>query len=327
MCPQSSHSSTFDSDASLLYTAHVILTLRKFALFMSTSLNIEGGMDLLSDVFSCEAKAVIKRLAYQVEHRESISSFSSSVYDTAWLAMVCKSNSDTTLLFPQCFTYLLETQTEDGGWPAYASEMDGILNTMAATIALQMYGRRPDPSGAPFPSDIASRVLKAEKYLRARLQDWDVSSTIHVGFEILVPTLLELLEKDSDRFEFPGRQTLLTLNQSKLSRYRPEALYGERKTTLIHSLEAFVGKIDFDRVAHHLDERGSMMASPSATAAYLIYCSKWDESAESYLRDVVALGSGKGSGGVPSAFPTSIFEMTWVCVSNLNRTHWLIELS
>ena len=284
-------------------------------------------MDLFSDVFSREAKAVIKRLAYQVEHRESISSFSSSVYDTAWLAMVCKSDSDTIWLFPQCFNYLLETQTQDGGWPAYASEMDGILNTMAATIALQMHGKRPDLNGAPFPNDIASRVFKAEKYLRERLQAWDVSSTIHVGFEILVPTLLELLEKDSKKFEFPGRQTLLTLNQSKLSRYRPEALYDERKTTLIHSLEAFVGKIDFDRVAHHLDERGSMMASPSATAAYLVYCSKWDESAENYLRNVVALGSGKGSGGVPSAFPTSIFEITWVCISNLNRVRRLIDFS
>ena len=269
-------------------------------------------MDLLSDIFSREAAAVIKQLAYQVEHNASISSFSSSIYDTAWLAMVCKSTSDATWLFPQCFDYLLETQTQGGGWPAYASEMDWILNTMAATIALQMHGRRLDLNDAPLRNNITSRVLKAEKYLREKLQGWDVSSTIHVGFEILVPTLLELLEKDSEKFEFPGRQTLMNLNQSKLSRYRPEVLYGDRKTTLLHSLEAFVGKIDFDRVAHHLDQRGSMMASPSATAAYLIYCSKWDESAESYLRNVVALGSGKGSGGVPSAFPTSIFEISWV---------------
>lgn len=281
-------------------------------------------MDLLSDIFSHEAKAVIQQLAYQVEHREIISSFSSSVYDTAWLAMICKGNHDSAWLFPECFKYLLETQNHDGGWPAYASEMDGILNTMAATIALKKHGRRPELDCAPLPTDVTPPVLKAEKYLRATLQTWDVSSTIHVGFEILVPTLLELLEKDGEKFEFPGRQTLMTLNRFKLSRYRPETLYGERKTTLIHSLEAFVGKIDFDKVAHHLDERGSMMASPSATAAYLIHCSQWDKTAEKYLLNVVALGSGKGNGGVPSAFPSSIFETTWVGALNLNQVYRLM---
>ncbi|MCJ1439450.1 hypothetical protein MMC27_008844 [Xylographa pallens] len=280
-------------------------------------------MDTLSRIFLPEAKAVIKQLADRIEYGKVVGSFSMSIYDTAWLAMIYKEERDSGWLFPECFQYLLETQNNDGGWPAYASEMDGILNTMAAIVALRSHKRKLKLC-APAYNDISQRISKAEIHLRPILRDWDPSSAIHVGFEILVPTLLELLEKDSELFEFSGRQTLMTLNQSKLSRCSLEILYGKRKTTLIHSLEAFVGKIDFDRVAHHLDERGSMMASPSATAAYLIHSSNWSKSAEKYLLNVVALGSGKGNGGVPSAFPTSIFETAWIA-STLLKTGFTCE--
>lgn len=54
------------------------------------------------------------------------------------------------------------------------------------------------------------------------------------------------------------------------------------------------------------------MASPASTAAYLIHASTWDEEAERYVRKVIVEGQGNGVGGVPSVFPTTIFEMTWV---------------
>ena len=88
-------------------------------------------------------------------------------------------------------------------------------------------------------------------------------------------------------------------------------LYKQKQYTVLHSLEALVGKIDFDKIAHH-KVSSSMMASPSATAAYLMYSTKWDEESERYLESVILNGSGRGSGGVPSAFPTPIFELSWV---------------
>ena len=271
-------------------------------------------MDNITNIFSLEGKALIKELAHQVEHDEAIGSFSPSVYDTAWLAMISKADGNPTFLFPECLRYLLETQNQDGSWPEYASEVDGILNTMAATLALKMHERQqsPGPHYSSLQWDIRSRVLQAKQYLRVKLQTWDVACAVHVGFEILVPALLELLEKDEEKFEFPGRRKLLALNEAKLGKFLPEILYSEHKTTLIHSLEAFIGKIDFDKVHHHLDEHGSMMGSPSATAAYLMQTSQWNESAETYLRRVVTLGSGKGGGGVPSAFPSGIFETAWI---------------
>ncbi|KAI0172217.1 hypothetical protein GGR52DRAFT_573358 [Hypoxylon sp. FL1284] len=53
------------------------------------------------------------------------------------------------------------------------------------------------------------------------------------------------------------------------------------------------------------------MGSPSSTAAYLMHISEWDDVAEEYLRDALRDGSGHGCGGVPSAWPSSIFELSW----------------
>lgn len=54
------------------------------------------------------------------------------------------------------------------------------------------------------------------------------------------------------------------------------------------------------------------MASPSATAVYLIESSTWDDEAEAYLRTVFEHGAGQGDGGFPSAFPSEMFELSWV---------------
>ncbi|KAI1347250.1 hypothetical protein F5Y01DRAFT_329821 [Xylaria sp. FL0043] len=190
---------------------------------------------------------------------------------------------------------------------------------MAAIIAFKDHEVREDITPSPPAVDLSARLGKAERYLRKILGQWDISSTVHVGFEILVPSMIEVLEGAGVPLSFAGRENLMSLYRQKMSSFQLDILYTNHKTTLLHSLEAFVGKLDFDRVAHHIDEHGSMMASPAATAAYLMHSSHWDEAAEQYLYHVVTHGSGKGSGGVPSAFPTSIFEVTWI-VSSLMKT-------
>ncbi|KAF7904155.1 hypothetical protein EAF00_001489 [Botryotinia globosa] len=71
-----------------------------------------------------------------------------------------------------------------------------------------------------------------------------------------------------------------------MAKFHPEVLYRPTKTTLLHSLEAFIGKIDFDRIVHH-KIHGHFMASPSSTAAYLMNCSVWDQETEVYLRSAI----------------------------------------
>ncbi|KAL9097265.1 MAG: hypothetical protein Q9165_000692 [Trypethelium subeluteriae] len=106
--------------------------------------------------------------------------------------------------------------------------------------------------------------------------------------------------------------TVYAQRKAKLSKLPPEKLYQTAPSTLLHSLEAFFvdEDFDYDKIKHQKKD-GSMMGSPSATAAYLMRSSIWDDEAEAYLRLAVEAGSGRGNGGVPSAFPSTIFEFTW----------------
>ena len=141
-------------------------------------------------------------------------------------------------LFPECFQYILERQQPDGGWEEYASEIDGILNTMAALLTMKS---RCQTSLSP--DCLKSRIVRAISYLKQKLGRWDVEACLHVGFEVLVPALLSMLEQDGLYFSFPGRDKLMTFNQEKLSRFDAQSLYTAYESTIIHSLEAFIGKI------------------------------------------------------------------------------------
>ncbi|KAK8103054.1 hypothetical protein PG984_016200 [Apiospora sp. TS-2023a] len=243
-----------------------------------------------------------------------LGSMTAAAYDTAWVSMVTKTvNGEKQWLFPECFGYILSAQSEEGGWWIGSdAQIDGILNTASSLLALKRHQTQPLQLRHDS-SDMETRVQKATRSLRAQLTTWDVSSTDHVGFEIIVPAMLTFLEQEDPMlvFDFASKRELMAINQKKLSRFRPEFLYGPRRFTALHSLEAFIGKLDFDRVQHH-KVHGSMLGSPSSTAAYLMHVSNWDEESESYLRHVIKYAAGRGSGGVPSAFPSTHFEITWM---------------
>lgn len=266
----------------------------------------------MSDFAIQEARAIVHEMAGQFSRKTPLGSFSTSIYDTAWLCLVFTKDESPKWLFPESFQYLLDAQLPSGGWQVYASETDGLLNTMAAILAIKEHLARPELADTPIPEDLQGRLDKASACLSSSLETWDVASTLHVGFEILVPRLLSLLEQSGDKLDFPGRPLLYTMQDRKLAKFHPKILYSNTQTTLLHSLEAFIGLIDFDKVSHHLNSWGSMMLSPASTAAYLIHSSKWDVKAEQYLRSVVANSSGQGCGAVPSAFPSGIFELSWV---------------
>ena len=240
------------------------------------------------------------------------SSHSLSIYDTAWVSMIAKTeNDEPRWVFPESFQYLLEQQESDGGWNGQKNSEDGILNTLAALLAMKRHEKSTDIAMPVTDPDLHTRISKAVTYLQRRLQQWDEGASIPIGFEILVPALLSMLEQEELVFHFPRKQVLMRLNAKKLKHFDPSMLYGNQKTTLLHSLEAFIGKIDFDRVQHQ-KTNGGMMFSPSSTAAYLMKSSTWDIEAEKYIRSAIQHGSGHGNGGVAGAYPTNFFEVTWV---------------
>lgn len=249
--------------------------------------------------------------------------FTCAIYDTAWVAMLAKPTEDGKIwLFPECFHYIIKSQLPDGGWPSYAADVDGILNTAASLLALKTHLLNPYQITEYPPEELNRRVSSAAEWLGSILHTWDVNKAVHVGFEILVPAILTRLEEQGLYFAFPGRESLMKLNQLKLSHFDIAFLYSPIQTTALHSLEAFVGKLNYDKVRHH-KRFGAYMASPSSTAACLMYSSSWDDESEEYLKWTLAVGVGRGSGGVPSAFPSTFFDITWV----RNFLFWLPQMN
>ncbi|KAL8707007.1 MAG: hypothetical protein Q9201_000055 [Fulgogasparrea decipioides] len=234
-----------------------------------------------------------------------------AVYDTAWVSMISKGGQ---WLFPESFRYVLNTQLPDGGWQT-GSPCDDILTTLASLKAMLCHFGTSVANPPSEASDLSERISKAKQYLQDRLQGWDVNASMSISFEFLVPGLLSMLETENIHFNFPGRKALERIKAIKLQNFDEEQFYLSPGGYL-HSLEGLVGWIDFDRLSHH-KSHGSMMAAPASTAAYLIHSSSWDDQAEQYIRIALTGGTGDGSGGVPTVFPTAIFEPTWVSLMDL----------
>ncbi|KIL86303.1 ent-kaur-16-ene synthase [Fusarium avenaceum] len=269
------------------------------------------------------ARSLLKRAFQSYDSYYGLCTTSCQVYDTAWVAMVVKTTDGVRQwLFPECFYYLLKTQSSDGSWGLLpTTQTAGILDTASALLALISHAKDPLQILDISPTKIDQSIKLGLASLKKQLATWDdVEKTNHIGVELIVPALLTYLQKEHSvcpsEFMFPCKEALNSMHKEKMSQFNPEVLYNKRPSSALHSLEAFLGQIDFDRVSHHL-YHGSMMASPSSTAAYLIGASQWDDEAERYLRHVLRVGTGHGDGGIPGTHPTTHFECSWILATLL----------
>lgn len=261
-----------------------------------------------------QAVALVSQAGRGYDSKYAHGSMSCATYDTAWVSLVTKTvNGTRQWLFPESFRFLLDSQESSGSWGSQASPVDKILNTAAALLSLRRHAKEPlQLISMTEARDLDGRIERATKSVQHQLSKWDIASTTHVGFEVIVPALLDLLAGEGILLPFKARDDLMKARAAKLKHFDPELLlYGKQQSTLLHSLEAFTGRINFDMIAHH-KVNGSLMASPSSTAAYLMNVSSWDDEAEDYLRHVITRGPGCGKGSVPSAYPSSNFEFSWV---------------
>ena len=255
-----------------------------------------------------QANALLKSLVERYDDGFGLGTMSASIYDTAWVALVSRTiDNKTKWVFPESFDFIYNSQAPDGSWPGDGSVVDSIINTLACLLTL----KRHEQAGRDDTYiDLSERCEKAITALNRDLQKWDVASTERIAFEMIVPSIFESLEKDGIEFNFPQRSLLYKLYTHKLKKVNWEIIY-KHHTTVLHSLEAFVGKCDFDRLAHHT-RGGNLMASPSSTAAYLTHASKWDDESEAYLRHVIEKCKAYGYGAVCNVWPTTVFEFSWV---------------
>ncbi|KAF5367991.1 hypothetical protein D9758_004488 [Tetrapyrgos nigripes] len=273
------------------------------------------------------ANELLRSLVELFDAGNGIGTFSHSIYDTAWVSMVSRAepNGSRYRVFPECFQFIYDAQLEDGSWrsPGCTNIHDAIINTLACLLSFKHHQRLGHTS---CPLDLADRVEKAVSFLTGALKEWNSASVERIAFEMIIPRLLELLDDEGINFDFPGRGPLYEVYMSKLKMvnlegmYQPDAL----PTGILHSLEAFVGKCDFDRLRHHKRD-GNFFGSPASTAAYLMSVSEWDGEAEDYLRRVIQRFKSCGySGAVSTVWPTTVMEFAWP-VCNLLESGFALE--
>jgi hypothetical protein len=176
--------------------------------------------------------------------------------------------------------------------------------------------------------ELNDRCTLATAFINATVSTWSIDqtdSTLPVRFELWFPAILEQLEQENVVFDIPGRSRIENIRDAKLSKFPMESLYGDQPLSALFSLEAFIGTLDFSRLSH-LKTAGSMFASPSSTAVYMMESQTWDVEAAAYLRHVVDQSIGKGQSNVPQYFPATVVEIDWVSISlqaKLDNAHTL----
>jgi hypothetical protein len=241
--------------------------------------------------------------------RRGVCSVTGSIYDTAWVSMVSKPVDNENLwLFPESFECILSLQSESGGWDG-ADPVDNIVNTCACLLALKRHMKAGDTSSS---EDLPTRISDATEFLTQRLSELDPCTADGAAFEVLIPSMLDLLEIDGIQLRFPECDRLRDENHRRMAKINFSALY-QNPESILHSLESFIGLVDFDRLGVHLRD-GGMMGSPASTAAYLMNASNWNEAAEGYLKEAIANGRRIADGMVTTVFPMSSFEFAWVSI-------------
>jgi hypothetical protein len=266
----------------------------------------------VTTLVEAKKQCVFERFANSYHPTYGLGTMSSNIYDTAWVSMVKKQTDDQSVwAFPASFQALLQHQSSCGSWGGSVSKLDSIASTLAALLALQKHAADFVEADS---HDLQARILKARGFLDRALKDLDhllATCTLPVSLELRLPALLDLLEVEGLTFEF-DRAYLDSLHSKKISKINLDTVFRGPQSSLLHSVEVLIGKIDFQGLAHH-KVLGSILASPSATAAYLMYNPVWDEEAEAYLQCAISNGAGKGSGLVAAGYPTTVFEWAWVC--------------
>ncbi|MEM7118953.1 MAG: hypothetical protein AAF614_41430 [Chloroflexota bacterium] len=225
-------------------------------------------------------------------------------YDTAWVALVPDASHSSKPQFPQALETLRTMQLTDGGWgsPQIYHASERTLCTLAALCALLHWKQQK--------TDM-TRVAQGIEALYKYALDLDNDSYELVGYELLLPRLIQLLEPFNLDLPYHAWQEVLKIGELK------RKLIGELKIDVEHPrtwwfsaemlTETELGQFDDS----FLNEHGAIVTAVAPTAAYLRACRLQGQDsprAARFLEKVLILGNG----GAAFAWPMEHFETLWM---------------
>ena len=222
---------------------------------------------------------------------------SSTAYDTAWVARLGELDP---LMSRWAINWLRHNQLPDGSWgnqqPLY--HHDRLICTLAAVIALVTHG---DPKDN---MRIQRAIPSISRFLNGLGLDLSGET---IGFEMIVPTLFEELEKLGVMKveDNPNLLKLYKMRQKKLSML-PNGMVN-RFVPLSFSTEmAGADNLHLLDIPNLQEDSGAIGQNPSATAYFATHVRYGDPAALSYLREI------GGFDGTPHLAPLEIFEQGWI---------------
>ena len=241
---------------------------------------------------------------YQLLREIGSGKMSSTAYDTAWVARLGEIDWE---LSNQALNWLCENQLPDGSWgaknPFYYH--DRVISTLAAMIALTHRGRRTQDK-----AQIEKGLIALEEMTSGATTGLAADpSGATVGFEMIVPTLVEEAEK-LGIIKQQGERILGRLSrQRKMKMDKLAGLKINRQITASFSTEmAGDDSIQILDAKNLQETNGSITYSPSSTAYFVIKVKPADELALGYLQTTAS----SSDGGLPFVAPFDIFERCWV---------------
>ncbi|KAK9074298.1 hypothetical protein SSX86_006895 [Deinandra increscens subsp. villosa] len=134
-----------------------------------------------------------------------------SSYDTAWVAMVPSPNSPNSPCFPECLSWLMDNQLNDGSWGllhhnlAFPLVKDALSSTLASIIALRKWnvGEHHIEKGLCF---IESHLASAT----------DKNEPSPFGFDIIFPHMIEHAKDLNIKFPLKQKDLSLMLHEREL---------------------------------------------------------------------------------------------------------------
>lgn len=269
----------------------------KTSAYKNRQLRVRGGTQVsrIVDILLPELCSLIANLA------KDGGLISSSVYDTAQVLRLCPPKEG---VWP-AVDWLLGQQQADGGWGDRAAPLTRDVPTLASVLALHTYGNRKATREAA-QAGLAFLRRQMDQWRQPRLDE------LPVGVELLLPRLLD--EAAVLGLDLPREPYVTLVAMGEQRRRLIARMQLGAGTTAAHSWEAW--GTDPDPVL--VDKVGGVGHSPAATAAWLkAAAGRTDladvcETAQCYLAQAAA-ATGEGIPGVvPTAWPITRFEQSFV---------------